>query len=236
MKINREKLYKNGYILIPREELTGVQIFLDKINNLNSNADLFEFQKKQKGTATLKHNVLYKEDFFVDFLFDSGLLELVELYVGHKLFLTNYKHYLSRGKAPSLRWHRDSYFKKGSSVGLIPAPYKLIVYSSKTDKNNAATEVIDGTHRIDVHKPWVDLLMPILFRNRHSVVNARPGDVLLFQSNILHNRIAANKNSFRSATIYGMVSSLLFQKDYYKGDNSKVIDHYNRLLEKEPSS
>ena len=235
MKINREKLYKNGYILIPREELTDVEIFLNKVNNLNSNTDLFEFQKKQKGTATLKHEVLYREDFFVNFLFDSGLMELVELYVGHKLHLTNYKHYLSSGKAPSLRWHRDSYFKKGSSVGLMPAPFKLIIYSSKTDKNNAATEVIDGTHRIDVHKPWVDLLMPILFRNRHSVVNARPGDVLLFQSNILHNRIAAKTNSFRSATIYGMVSSPLFQKDYYKGGNSKVIDHFNRFLENSPS-
>jgi len=231
MKINREILYKNGYVLIPREELTCVQTFLEKIDNINNNADLFEFQKKQKGTATLKHKVLYKEDFFVDFLFDSGLMKLVELYVGHKLYLTNYKHYLSQGKAPSLRWHRDSYFKKGRSVGLMPAPFKLIIYSSKTDKNNAATEVIDGTHRIDVLNPWVDLLMPILFRNRHSVIDARPGDVLLFQSNILHNRIAAKNNSFRSATIYGMVSSPIFQKDYYKGDNSKVIDRYNRLLE-----
>jgi ectoine hydroxylase-related dioxygenase (phytanoyl-CoA dioxygenase family) len=235
MNNNREKLYKNGYVLIPREELIGVEIFLDKINNLNNNADLFEFQKKQKGTATLKHKVLYKEDFFVDFLFDSGLMKLVELYVGHNLFLTNLKHYLSRGKAPSLKWHRDSYFKKGSPVGLMPAPYKIIVYSSNTDKNNAATEVIEGTHRIDLLNPWVDLLMPILFRNRHSVVNARSGDVLLFQANILHNRIAAKNNSFRSATIYGMVSSPLFQKDYYKGDNSKVIDRYNRLSEMEPS-
>ena len=232
MKINREKLYKNGHILIPREELEGVQIFLEKINNINSNNDFFEFQRKQKGAATLKHEELYKEDFFVDFLFDSGLMNLVELYVGHKLFLTNFKHYLSRGKAPSLRWHRDSYFKKGGSVGLMPAPFKLIIYSSQTDINNAATEVIDGTHRIDLQKPWIDQLMPILLRNRHSIVNARPGDVLLFQSNILHNRIAAKKNSFRSATIYGMVSSPLFQKDYYKGGNLKVIDHFNKLLEK----
>ena len=235
MKANREKLYKNGYILIPREELFGVQVFLDKINNLNSNANLFEFQKKQKGASTLRHEVLNSEDFFVDFLFDSGLMEIVELYVGYKLFLTNYKHYLTRKKAPSLGWHRDTYFKNGISVGLIPAAFKLIIYSSKSDKANAATELIDGTHRIDIHNTWLDFFMPILFRNRHSVVNARPGDVLLFQTNILHNRIAAKKNSFRSATIYGMVSSPLFQKDYYEGDNSKVIDHFNRLIENESS-
>jgi len=229
MNANREKLYRDGFILIPRELLTGVRIFLDKINNLNSNPDLFEFQKKQRGTATLRHEALYAEDFFVDFLFDSGLLKQVEFYIGHQVFLTNYKHYLSQGKAPALRWHRDSYFKKGEAVGLIPPPYKLIIYSSKTDKNNAATEVLSGTHRIDMHNVWLDRIMPIIFRNRHSVVNARDGDVLLFQSNILHNRIAAKKNSFRSATIYGMVSSPLFQKEYYKGGNSGVIDRYNEL-------
>lgn len=230
MYTNSEKLYKNGYVLIPREELMGVQKFLEKINFLNNNADLFEYQKKQKGTATLKHEVIYKEDFFVDFLFESGLLKLVENYVGHKLFLTNFKHYLSQGKAPSLRWHRDTYFKNGNSIGLIPAPYKIIIYSSKTNKNHAATEVIKGTHRIDFNKTWVDLLIPILFRNRHSVIDARPGDVLLFQSNILHNRIAARNRSFRSATIYGMVSSKLSQKAYYEGYNSKVIDHFNKLI------
>mgnify|MGYP004005038667 FL=1 len=36
-------------------------------------------------------------------------------------------------------------------------------------------------------------------------------------------------DSFRSATIYGMVSSSVFQKEYYKDGNSGVIDRYNEL-------
>ena len=127
---NRQQLYRDGFLLIKGSELHGVQEFVERVNQLTEQTEFFEYQRKQNGTATLKLPILYRQDFIVNYLFESGLLSKVFACVGHLLFLTNFKHYLSQGKAPALGWHRDTYLRGEQACGMIPAPFKIAIYST----------------------------------------------------------------------------------------------------------
>ena len=227
----RNQLYKDGYLLISRDELQGTNDFLGKINNINKKRDWFEFQKKQSGTKTLKRPILHQQDFITEYLFKSELLKKVFLYTGQILYLTNFKHYLNTGNEPSLGWHSDSYIRDNKAIGLIPAPYKIVLYSSKADKKNGCTEVLAGSHRFDLHNRWVDKAIS-LCRLRYHSVKAEPGDAILFNVNILHNRRATGLQSYRSATIFGMALSPFYQLSYAGNGNDRVISLYNSLLKK----
>ena len=222
-------LYRDGYLLIKGAELHGVQEFVERVNQLTKQTEFFEYQKKQNGTATLKLPILYQQNFIVDYLFESGLLEKVFAFVGHLLFLTNFKHYLSQGKAPALGWHRDTYLRGNKVNGMIPAPFKIAIYSTHSNEENACTEVLAGSHRIDLQSPWLDRAL-ILSHFRRKVVIADPGDVLLFNVNILHCRRKAKEETNRSAIIFGLAPSVWHQQNYAHDGNEAVIRRYNGLM------
>ena len=230
----RSQLYENGFLFFKKENFEGMDVFLERINLLNSNFDLFEFQAKQKGTATLDLAISRDEEFFVKSLFETGVIKKIYACLGMSIFLTNFKHYLSKGVAPALGWHRDTYIRNHKSIGPIPATYKVAIYSSKTDKLNACTELLAGTHRLDLNSKFFDNVLASI-GYRYKYINAMPGDVMLFNTSILHNRRRAVAGTFRSATIYNFSLSRSGQNAYLEHGHKAEIDIYNDCLAKYPT-
>lgn len=221
----RIKLYRDGFLLIKRKEIKGIQKFIDFIGRINNNLENFELQDKQKGCFSLKHN-RQKDLFFVDFLFSSGLIDKIITYCGIIPYLSNYKHYLNKGASAELGWHRDTYsYKKNTSVGILPSQYKLAIYSSAADKDNACMQILSGTHKLDFNSKYVDKFLALV-KWRRIFINAEEGDAIIFDSSILHNRTKAHPNSFRSATIYSFARSKLNLIKYYNDGHEKEINRY----------
>jgi len=225
-----KKLYVDGYFLIRKEEILGVDGFLRSVDVINQDISKFDLQIKQKGTYTLKQESIQQDAFFVEFLFSSGLVQKISKITGCHLFLSNYKHYVTKEKTPKLGWHRDTYVRNGIRIGPIPSPYKLIVYSSDADKKNACTQVLAGSHRFDLNNRFFDRLLVIMgFRKKDVVVRA--GDALFFDAALIHNRATAKYDGFRSASIYAFVRSMGQLDEYIKDGHESLIKDFQTKLE-----
>ena len=69
-------------------------------------------------------------------------------------------------------------------------------------------ELIPGSHRFDFQNRFVDRIQPFFSFNKFSL-RANPGDILIFDSSIIHRRASCKKFSLRSATIFGLISKNL---------------------------
>ena len=226
-----KKLYVDGYLLIRKEEILGVNEFLSNIDRINQDLSKFDLQEKQKGTYTIKQETIQKDSFFADFLFSSGLVQKIRKFTGCDIFLSNYKHYVTREKTHELGWHRDTYVRNGVRVGPIPSPYKLIVYSSDADNKNACTQVLAGSHRLDLNNRFFDRLL-VLTRFRKKDIVVRSGDALFFDAALIHNRASAKSDGFRSATIYAFVKSLGQLDEYIHDGHGDLIKDFQTKLDK----
>ena len=65
-------------------------------------------------------------------------------------------------------------------------------------------ELIPGSHRFDFQNRFIDRIQPYFTFNKLSVL-ANPGDIIIFDSAILHRRAACHKKAIRSATIFGCI-------------------------------
>ncbi len=226
-----KKLYVDGYLLIKREDISGIDEFIQRVNSFNQEESNFELQNKQKGTYTIRQESIQQDSFFVDFLFSSGLVKKIKQFTGYDIYLSNYKHYVTREKTQELGWHRDTYLRMGAIIGPIPPPYKLIVYSSDADKENACTQILAGSHRLDLNSKIFDkLLVLICFRKKNVVVRA--GDALFFDASLIHNRAPSRLDGFRSASIYAFVRSLGQLDGYIQDGHESLINRFQIKLNK----
>ena len=229
----REKLFLDGFVIIKRDDFLYNQEYYSSLSAMDKNNENFELQAKQNGTFTLKPGIQQKnKEFFLDNLLNSNIYELSCLITGQKLFLTNFKHFLTKGLTPQLGWHRDTYFRKKKFHGLIPTAYKLAIYASDVIEKDGCTAFIKGSHRLDFNSKFFDYYLTF-FTNRTQKINVEKGDALLFNVNILHNRLKAKRSdSTRSVTIYGFALSQFYQQNYFKDQNEIIIDYFNNLLER----
>ena len=71
------------------------------------------------------------------------------------------------------------------------------------------------------------------FSNKIRKVELDKGDAVLFNVNLIHNRLkASNFNSIRAVTIYGFALSHHYQEKYLNDNNGKIIDYFNSELKK----
>ena len=227
----RENLFLNGFTIIKKKDVLILDDYLTNISQLESNFQNFEKQSKQKGVFTLKASVQqeYKE-LFIDILFKSNIYELSCFITGQKLYLTNFKHYLTRGKTNELGWHRDTYFRNNKFHGMLPSGYKLAIYGSDVVNHDGCTAFVRGSHRIDFNNKFFDIFLSRMTK-RVEKLTLNKGDAVLFNVNLLHNRLKTKyENSIRSATIYGFALSYFYQKNYKINDNETIINYFNKKL------
>ena len=171
------------------------------------------------------------KNFFRHFIL-SNIFESCCLIAGQQLYLTNFKHYLTKGKTPALGWHRDTYYRKNKFTGLIPTGYKLAIYTKNVTETDGCTAFVKGSHRIDFNNKYFDYFLTY-FSNKIRKVELDKGDAVLFNVNLIHNRLkASNFNSIRAVTIYGFALSNHYQEKYLNDNNGKIIDYFNSELKK----
>jgi hypothetical protein len=229
---HRQKLFLDGFTIIKKKNISNLDNFLKKVNNLENNLGNFENQKKQNGAYTLKPSVQERnKELFLDTLFLSNIFESCCLIAGQQLYLTNFKHYLTKGKTPALGWHRDTYYRKNKFTGLIPTGYKLAIYTTNTTKTDGCTAFVKGSHMIYFNNKYFDYFLTY-FSNKIRKVELDKGDAILFNVNLIHNRLKAKtSNSYRSVTIYGFALSKHYQESYLRNNNESIINYFNNELE-----
>ncbi len=199
-----EQYYFDGFVVISSYK-KQFKKFFEIIDEINSDINLFEIKKKNKSTLTLKQDLLPKEKKFYleNILYDLGIVELANSITCRNLQQTNFIHFLSNTKIPSLPWHRDTYKTFGKVTGAVPSATKIAIYSSNVTKYSAPMELIPGSHRFDCQNRFIDRVQPFFF-NKY-VMKANKGDLIIFDSSILHRRASCRKNKFRSTTIFGLI-------------------------------
>jgi hypothetical protein len=230
---HRENLFLNGFTIIKKKDVLTLDEYLKNISQLETNSQYFEKQLKQKGVFTLKASVQQKyKKLFIDILFKSNIYELSCFITGQKLYLTNFKHYLTRGKTKELGWHRDTYFRDNKFHGMLPSGYKLAIYGSDVLNHDGCTAFVKGSHRIDFNNNFFDIFLSRMTK-RVEKITLNKGDSVLFNVNLLHNRLQTKyESSIRSATIYGFALSNFYQNNYKINDNDKIINYFNKKLTK----
>lgn len=209
-KLNKFKddYFFNGFVLLT-EYRKYLKNFLKLINQLNQDKSLFEIKKKNVSTMTLKQSLLHQEQLFDlnNVLKNLNILDLTNAITCRDLYQTNFIHFLTTGKTPSLPWHRDTYKNFRKTVGSVPSATKIAIYSSVVTPKTAPMQLIAGSHRFDFRNRFIDRIQPYVTFNKFSVI-ANPGDIIIFDSSLLHRRAASRKKAIRSATIYGLLPKI----------------------------
>ena len=209
-KLNKFKddYFFNGFVLLT-EYRKYLKNFLKLINQLNQDKSLFEIKKKNVSTMTLKQSLLHQEQLFDlnNVLKNLNILDLTNAITCRDLYQSNFIHFLTTGKTPSLPWHRDTYKTFRKTVGSVPSATKIAIYSSVVTPKTAPMQLIAGSHRFDFRNRFIDRIQPYVTFNKFSVI-ANPGDIIIFDSSLLHRRAASRKKAIRSATIYGLLPKI----------------------------
>ena len=204
----REDYFFNGYIFLPNYQ-AKLKKFLRLINQINTENSLFVIEKKNVFTSTLNQSLVPKEklNYIGNIIYQLGIIDLANLITCRDLYQTNFMHFLSKGQTPSLPWHRDTYKTFRKTVGSVPSATKIAIYSSVVTPKTAPMQLIAGSHRFDFRNRFIDRIQPYVTFNKFSVI-ANPGDIIIFDSSLLHRRAASRKNAIRSATIYGLIPKI----------------------------
>lgn len=226
----RRAMYVDGCTPLPASGQRDPMPFIAKLKELSADAGLFQVLEKNTGSPTLKPEI-YEERaaFFVDHLFDSGLIQRVIEIVGRPVYLTNLIHMITPGANDGLSWHRDTHVDGATSTGNIPPVLKLMIYASDVGPSDGGLEVLRGTHRIDLHSQRVDKLLA-LARFRHYAFHGRAGDALLFDTSLVHRR-SPNRGGPRLATVYNL-ATLQGQVEPYRKIARAIPEYYAERLSK----
>ena len=139
-----------------------VQEFVERVNQLTHQSELFEYQKKQNGTATLKLPVLYQQDLLLSTYLRAAYFTKVFAYVWAIPSSTNFKHYLSQEKLLLSAGNVIHTCGGDQACGMIPAPFKIAIYTTHANAENACTERFWQEAIVsDVNSPWFDRVLTI---------------------------------------------------------------------------
>tara|TARA_Y100000768_G_C23857725_1_gene624133 strand:- start:173 stop:922 length:750 start_codon:yes stop_codon:yes gene_type:complete len=127
----RSKFFINGFTILDLKETNKKKLLFKKCRDINNNihSDKYHWKEIYKSTEDYGPKP-FKDDYFIDFLFDQNFDRKIEEITGHELFLGDFA---VRRTFPSfksyMRWHRDTHFYKNKNiVGRIPPIYKIIIY------------------------------------------------------------------------------------------------------------
>ena len=232
---NREavnQLYLKGIHRIAEKEYAIAPNYFDFVKNVESRRELFEQNGKNAGSITLNLNLSETQEIkqkMIDMIFDSGLMKQVIETTGIPLYLTNFIHMITRAADDELLWHRDIYYWKNSGpVGLMPAPYKLMVYNSEVTKSSEF-EVLAGTHKIDFNSKLFDKFLTTI-KYKSNIFRGKPGSAMIFHTSALHRRRKPRAGfAPRSATVFGLAPTP-WQQELYLPKHATEIKRYNEHL------
>ena len=164
-KLNKLKddYFFNGFVLLT-EYRKYLKNFLNLINQLNQDKSLFEIKKEKCLNYDIETVFTSSRTTFDlnNVLKNLNILDLTKTITCRDLYQTNFIHFLTKGKTPSLPWHRDTYKTFRKTVGSVPSATKIAIYSSVVTPRTAPMQLIAGSHRFDFRNRFFDRIHPYL--------------------------------------------------------------------------
>ena len=163
------------------------------------------------------------------FLKSSEIISVCESIYEIKLFPIKFMHTISDDKTGALWWHRDSYTHRGIQRGLKPAPIKLAIYLTDTNKlSGGATGFLPKKYQKTFDNFYIDWLYMILYASKAFFPEFIAGDAGIWDGTVPHCR-KKSKGKVREAVIFSLSSSPEIAKSYSANSNS-LLSHYTEAI------
>jgi len=200
--------YFNGFV---NKEIKESNSFTSLLNFIKD-SDAYDLSKSNyysesyKQTYDLNKELIVKNKFFIEFLFQQDIPKYLERITGHPLYLgdiTLRKTYLK--EKSYMDWHRDTYIKNSKTVGRTPPVIKIIFYPKINENESSELEIIKGSHNLYFKNIYIERLQRIL--SKKIKIKSSNKKLLIFNSAMLHAaKTPSDEGSFR--LIYNFCSNI----------------------------
>lgn len=187
---------------------------------------LYRDHKDAGALKTKQEHIKANIDVYVRLLTSLNLVERAEKVAGTKLYPLKLMHVISDEKTGTLIWHRDSYTHNGRQMGPIPAPLKLAIYLTKTNKKNGITGFIPGSFHRELGNRYLDTAAAYLGSPLARYYDVEPGDVVLFSGRVMHCRPRAKTTDHREAVIFSLTTSPEIARSYQHSEDWELLRRY----------
>ena len=184
---------------------------------------------KDRGMLKASKNYIDKHiDNYAIFLASSEIITICEALYETQLFPYKFMHTLSDEKTGTLAWHRDCYTHRGMQIGTIPAPIKLGIYLTDSNKTSGGTGFLPKKYQKTFDNKYIDYLYMFLFSSKAFYPERSRGDAVLWDGTVPHRR-KKSKGKIREAVIFNLSRSLEFSKSYLNDDDS-LLPRYIKAM------
>ena len=211
---------------------SGVDFKVTNLDLIIYKGPIHDLIRDRKDRGMLKTPKTYINKFidnYVDFLVSSEILSICEALYGTQLYPYNFMHLLSDEKTGALAWHRDCYTHRGMQIGTNPAPIKLGIYLTDTNKASGGTGFLPKKYQKTFDNKYIDYLYMFLFSSKALYPAHNKGDAMLWDGTVPHTRPKSVNGKTREAVIFGLSRSLEFSKSYLNDDDS-LLSRYIKAM------
>ena len=228
MKNKKEEFLQNKFAYLE----SGIDFRSTDLNLIKYKGPASELVKDHKDRGMLKASKNYIEkhiENYAIFLASSDIISVCESIYETKLFPLKFMHTISDNKTGALPWHRDSYTHRGIQRGAKPAPIKLAIYLTNTNKlSGGSTGFLPKKYQKTFNNFYIDWLYMILYSSKAFFPEFNEGDAGLWDGTIPHCR-TKSKGKVREAVIFSLSRSPEIAESY-SGNSNSLLSHYIRAI------
>lgn len=226
---DRSNFFINGFVTFNLKETSKKKLFFQKCNDINDNKfpDGYRWSEFYKFTEDYGPKP-FKDEHFIDFLFDQDLHQKIEEVTGQELFLGDF---LIRRTFPHkksyMRWHRDTHFYKNKKIiGRIPPINKLIIYVNNNNQNPTDQLIVSPkSHLRFNNNKYLDIINAMI---RPKVKIKSSNASCLFINSMIQHSVIQNLNQIGSSVRLIYNFCLKSQLEQFSGNVDLQEDYIKR--------
>ena len=211
---------------------SGVDFKATNLDHIRYKGPIHDLIIDRKDRGMFKTPKTYINKFignYVNFLVSSEIITICEALYETQLYPYKFVHLLSDEKTGTLAWHRDCYTHRGMQIGTIPAPIKLGIYLTDTNKGSGGTGFLPKKYQKTFDNKYIDYLYMFLFSSKAFYPPHNKGDAMLWDGTVPHSRPKSVNGKTREAVIFSLSRSLEFSKSYLNDDDS-LLSRYIKAI------
>ena len=189
----RSSFFINGFQTITFNNTEIKNKLFDRCYEINNNNKLngYKWDEIYKSTEDFGPKP-YKENLYIDFIFDQGIHTLIEELTGFDLYLGDFAiRRTYPNKKSYMRWHRDTHFYKNKKIiGRMPPIYKLIVYVPESEGlYSDQLRISPGSQHRFIENRYLDIIYAMLRKK----VTVTSSDInCIFLNSMVHHSVIQN--------------------------------------------
>jgi len=223
----KQEFMQNKFVYLK----SGVDFRLIDVDLIKYKGPTDKLVRDKKDKGMLKASKIYINkhiDNYATFLASSEIISVCESIYETKLFPLKFMHTISDNKTGTLAWHRDSYTHRGIQIGAKPAPIKLGIYLTYTNKLSGGTAFLPKKYQKTFDNKYIDYLYMLLYSSKAFYPEFNVGDAGLWDGTVPHHRIKS-KGKNREAVIFSLSRSPEFAKNYLN-DSDSLLSRYMKAI------